>query len=169
MKQKDVLQGAAEILGLQENNYAILRRCANLVLANIAANYRDCVATQSFSKVFDGKIEYKDFEKPFLKVKNIKVNGEEAGYSLFIDFLQVRGGGKVEVIYCYVPSYTDNLDHEIRIPNLSKETFIYGVITEYALISGMFNEAKVWNEKFEVGLFGTSPKNGLIRIPAERW
>ena len=156
MKQIDILQSAAEILGLQETSYPILRRCANLVLAGLATNHRDCEATQVFN-VRDGKIEYKDFSKTFLRVKSMTVP-----YSLFIDFMQVPNG-RVEVKYFYVPNFSENLDEVIHIPNLAKETFVYGVITEYALISGMFNEAKVWNEKFTSGLFHTNEKHKNLR------
>lgn len=167
MKLKNVLDGAAEILGLQETNFSILRRCANLVLANIATNYRDCEASQIFD-VTDGKIEYKAFNKTFLRAKNVRANGADAHYSLFIDFLGVPNG-RVEVIYFYVPAYPDDLNYEIFIPNLCEQTFIYGVITEYALISGSVNEALSWNEKFEAGLFGTSEKNKNLKIAAARW
>jgi len=167
MKQKDILEGAAEILGLHESNFSILRRCANLVLSNIAANYRHCVIGQEFN-VTDRKIEYKDFMFTFLGVKHVWLNGADAPYSPFIDFLQVPNG-KVQVIYYYVPAFTEDLEQYIYVPNLSKETLIYGIITEYAIISGMFNEAKVWNERFEAGLFGKSPRNKRVRIPAERW
>jgi hypothetical protein len=153
MKQKDVLQSAAEILGLQETGYPLLLRCANLVLANIAANYRDCVTKQVFN-ITNGKIEYKNFEKTFLRVKNVS----GGVYSLYVDYLQVPNG-KVEVEYCFVPKFTDDAEQEIFIPNLSEQIFVYGVITEYALISGMFNEAKAWSEKFEAGLFKSDERN----------
>jgi len=157
MKQKNILEAAAEILGVQESSFPILRRCANLVLSNIAANHRDCEATQTFN-VTDGKIEYKDFKKTFLRVKSVSTGS----YSLYIDFMQVPNG-RVEVTYSYIPAFSDNLEEIIHIPNLAEKTFLYGVITEYAIISGMFNEAKVWNEKFESGLFATNQKHKNLR------
>jgi len=163
MKQKNILDSAAEILGLQETSFPILRRCANLVLANIAVNHRDCEARQTFN-VTDGKIEYKDFNKTFLRVKSVSTGT----YSLFIDFMQVQNG-RVEVKYFYVPSFLENLEQSIHIPNLAEQTFVYGVVTEYALISGMFNEAKIWNERFEAGLFGTNEKNKRLKLRAPRW
>ena len=156
MKQKNILESAAEILGLQDTSFPMLRRCANLVLATIATNHRDCEATQTFT-VRDGKIEYKDFEKAFLRVKHSSVP-----YSLYIDFMQVPNG-RVDVTYFYIPSFTEDMQQSIHIPNLAEKTFVYGVVTEYALISGMFNEAKVWNEKFEKGLFMTSGKHKNLR------
>ena len=167
MKLINVLEGAAEILGLQPTSHPILRRCANLVLANIASNHRDCESKQTFT-VTDGRIEYKQFDKTFLRAKSVFVNGAEANYSLFIDFIGVPNG-RAEITYYYVPSYPDDLNYEIFVPNLSEQTFIYGVITEYALIAGSFNEAKAWNEKFESGLFGTSDKNKTLKLKAERW
>jgi hypothetical protein len=138
-----------------------------LVLANIATSYRECTASQTFD-VKDGKIEYKDFDKTFLSVKKITVNGAQSDCSLFIDFLGVPNG-RVEVTYLFIPEFGSNPDQEIHLPSISEQTFVYGVMTEYAIISGMFNEAKGWNERFEAGLFGANDKNKTASVKALRW
>ena len=35
---------------------------------------------------------------------------------------------------------------------LDNATMIYGVLSEYAFVAGMFNEWKVWQEKYNTGL-----------------
>ena len=45
------------------------------------------------------------------------------------------------------------------IPN---SVLVYGILTEYAFVAGMFNEWKVWHEKYKNGIFGA--KNGKSRI-----
>ena len=45
---------------------------------------------------------------------------------------------------------------------LDKATLVYGVLAEYAFVAGMFNEWKVWQEKYNTGLF--KARNAKSRI-----
>lgn len=45
---------------------------------------------------------------------------------------------------------------------LDKATMVYGILSEYAFVAGMFNEWKVWQEKYNTGLF--KARNGKSRI-----
>ena len=45
---------------------------------------------------------------------------------------------------------------------LDKATLVYGILAEYAFVAGMFNEWKVWQEKYNAGLF--KAQNGKSRI-----
>ena len=47
-------------------------------------------------------------------------------------------------------------DSTIIVPEdygLDKSTVVYGILSEYAFVAGMFNEWKVWQEKYNAGLF----------------
>ncbi len=45
---------------------------------------------------------------------------------------------------------------------LNKATLVYGILAEYAFVAGMFNEWKVWQEKYNTGLF--KAQHGKSRI-----
>ena len=45
---------------------------------------------------------------------------------------------------------------------LDKATLVYGILSEYAFVAGMFNEWKVWQEKYNAGLF--KAQQGKSRI-----
>ncbi|MBO4823509.1 MAG: hypothetical protein J5580_03010 [Clostridia bacterium] len=45
---------------------------------------------------------------------------------------------------------------------LDRATLIYGVLSEYAFVAGMFNEWKVWQEKFNTAVF--KAQHGKSRI-----
>lgn len=160
MNLGSIIESASEVLNIQDT--AVLKRCANLVLGNVAANYIDCEAVQAFT-VNNERINYSEFSKTFLKVKSVKIGNSLVDYSLFVDYVAVPNG-KVVVTYCYVPFFLSDTE-EIVVPGLSEQCFVYGVLTEYAIISGMYNEAKVWGEKFAEGLFNAHPKYKQLRIP----
>lgn len=182
MKLKKIVETCAEVLGLQDvvelinkpettaedlkknSSFSILQRCANLVLGNIAGNYVQCVARQTFV-VSVNRINLDRFENDFIKVINVKKEGLEIDYDLFADHLRLQNG-TVEIEYAYMPRF-ENADSQLVINGVSEDCLVYGILAEYAFISGMFNEAKIWNEKFERFLFGTDKKNTVL--PAPRW
>ncbi len=45
---------------------------------------------------------------------------------------------------------------------LDRATLVYGVLAEYAFVAGMFNEWKVWQEKYNSGLF--KAQHGKSRV-----
>ncbi|MBQ7973575.1 MAG: hypothetical protein IJ295_01295 [Clostridia bacterium] len=45
---------------------------------------------------------------------------------------------------------------------LDHATVVYGILSEYAFVAGMFNEWKVWQEKYNAGLF--KAQHGKSRI-----
>ncbi len=45
---------------------------------------------------------------------------------------------------------------------LDNATLVYGILSEYAFVAGMFNEWKVWQEKYNAGLF--KAQHGKSRI-----
>ena len=45
---------------------------------------------------------------------------------------------------------------------LDNATVVYGILSEYAFVAGMFNEWKVWQEKYNAGIF--KARNGKSRI-----
>jgi len=160
MKLKNIIKLVSEMLNVQDEK--IIKRCANLVLGNIASNHRDCIAKQTFT-VTNGRIDYSEFNRTFLKIVSIKSGGRSLEYSLFVDFIEVQNG-QITVEYAFVPVF-ESENSSVAIPGITEQTFVYGVLTEYAIISGMVNEAKIWNHKFEEGLFATNIRNKNIILP----
>lgn len=178
MKLKNIAAACAEILGLQDvvelikteagaeelkknNSFNVLHRCANLVLGNIAGNYVECVTRQEFL-VLTNRISFDRFEHDLVKILSVKKDGTEVGYELYVDHMRLTNG-TVDIEYAYMPHF-ENAESVVAVKGITEDCLIYGVLAEYAFISGMFNEAKVWNEKFEHFLFSTSKKS--IVMPA---
>ena len=166
MKLKDIISSASEILGLGGEEDAILLRCANLVAATVAANYISCAYTQDFENP-TGKIDYKEFEKPPIRIRAVKKGGAVVAHKTFLGYLRVPFG-RITIDYDFIPRYEDTED-EVAFPGLSAEGFTYGVLAEYAFLSGMFNEAKVWNEKFQNHLFAAQKQIKRLTLPAPKW
>jgi len=160
MKLSTIIESAQEVLNTEDP--VILKRCANLVLGYIATNHRECVATQTFH-VTNGKIKYNRFNKNFLGVKSVKIDGRVVAHTLYMDYIATPNG-VVTVEYRYVPVFKND-NQKIVIEGISEQCMVYGVLTEYAVICGMLNEAKVWAEKYETELFNNNPKYKNLRLP----
>jgi len=161
MKLKNLIQDAANMLGIDAPQkspiFSILFRCANLVVSNVACNYEDCVATQTFD-VTDGRIDLSKFKKTFLKVKSCNVN-----YDLYINSLSVPNG-MVTVQYAYIPKFTSGNNVITTVAGrLTESALLYGILAEYASISGLTDEEKRYNEKFEDLLFACT-RTGSARV-----
>ena len=159
MKLKNLVQDAADLLGLDAHknsiNRSILFRCANLVVSNIACNYEDCITTQTFI-VSNGRIDLNQFDKIFLKVKKICCGNQPVNYDLYIDFLSVPNG-RITVVYAFIPKFKNEREEIIKITGkIDENILLYGILAEYASISGLSEEFKNFNAKFENLLFANS-------------
>ncbi|MCL2755926.1 MAG: hypothetical protein FWE45_02625 [Firmicutes bacterium] len=176
MKIKQILSNVAEILGLadvvelvksnvainelhQNTNYRLLLRCASLVVANLATHYSEITHTQRVNTQINGRINFSVFEHPPTNIKMVRqITGERMRFRTFIDHIIVNQPGKFDVTFTYVPKIiSGNETNPFPLPPAALE---YGIMAEYAFLSGMFNEAQVWNEKFGEMIFASVKKNG---------
>ena len=169
MKLKDIITDAANLYGIDapegSTNWTMLFRCANIAVTNVACNYRDCIAEQTFD-VSDSIIEYTEFNKTFLKVKSVKSGGREVNYDIYMNFLSVPNG-RITVKYAFVPKFTSGDDDIEGIIGgiLTESALLYGILAEYASICGVIEDANLYEEKFQSLLFGTK-MNGKARVIA---
>jgi len=166
MKLEKLIENAAEILGIDmtqgDANYNILFRCANIVLMSVASTQRDCVTRQTFT-VQNGQIDFEKFNQTFFKVKSVKSGGSPVPYELYIDFLRVPNG-TIEVEYACIPEFKSGDDDVSAIGGIMTENaLLYGVLAEYAAVSTMPDEAKIWDAKFRALLFNAT-KTGKARV-----
>jgi len=177
MKIKNIISNVAQVLGLNDvvelvaegvsvqqlkgnMNYNLLLRCASLVVANVAANFIESVASQTFM-TRDGEIKICKFKHSLQSIRRVVHGGREVDYRLQIDRILVPVG-RVTVTYVFTPAIESGLEENPFV--LSHQALEYGILAEYAFVSGMFNEGKVWNEKFLEMMFGTKHKTGRSKI-----
>ena len=179
MKFKQIIKNVAVILGLSDVvslvndtlkhnsqnakaelrgniNFAVLLRCVNFVVANIATNYFPLVARQSFV-VTNGRIRLSEFEKPLVSIRQIARNGREVEHKLHSGYINVPNGN-LHVEYSYMPQIKTG--EEQNPFEITPSAIEYGILSEYAFISGMMNEATVWNGKFTELLFNAKRGRG---------
>ncbi|MDR0975515.1 MAG: hypothetical protein LBM01_00960 [Christensenellaceae bacterium] len=166
----DLIKKIANLLGFNdvetlesdfnENpNYALLKNCVGLTISNIATNYKQFVSTEDFD-VSNNGILISAFTKKFLKVKKISSAGQPIFYRVFADKIEVPNAN-LKVEYAYIPTLSSD-NEVINFAGIPNEAIIFGAMAEYAFISGMNNEGKVWRAQFESLMFGNDFRDKVL-------
>ena len=147
----------------------LLNRCANLVYKEVACDYLPLVRKQTF-ETSNGAISYADFDKVLQDVKEIRdAYGKSVKFYVLPDGLETVSG-TVCVKYAYVPSdcgFFEELDY--KSGKIGERVFAYGTAAEYCMISGLYEDALIWEQRYKDALLSCVSKKSEIRIPARRW
>ena len=93
-----------------------------------------------------------------------------------VDFVNTPDGvvanthGCMTVEYSYRPEkkgYADRL--EIGNSKVDERLVAYGAIAEYMFLTGMYDEASMWDKRYKDLIQTTLYPNRSIRIPQRRW
>ena len=182
MTIRQIIGHAATILGLgdvveliQNNrptqeliantNYSLLLRCMSLVVSKIATQFHELTAVHEFVVPTSSTIQinFRDLQYPLVRIQHVELNGFKVPFIMNIDHVRfttgwARIGDVFRLTYVINPMIRDGTEtNPFPLPHQILE---YGVLSEYAFINGMFNEAKVWHEKMSELLFSTLHRTG---------
>lgn len=155
---------------LTTRNVNLLIRCTSLVLGRIASDLMPLKKVENLSSS-SKQILFSAFTSKVYKIISVKKNGRKVSYQIYPTYIKLAcDDGEFEVEYNFLPSdktlMTDNIDEVANLVDV--RTIAYGVASEYAYISGLFEEARMWEEKFKNALdTKTKLKNYVIK--ARRW
>lgn len=147
----------------------LLLRCVNLVVKEVACDYIPLIHTQTLTAT-DGKIPYSQFEKTLLEIKRVKnQKGEDVRFFTLPEYMAVEDG-VYEVSYAFIPrdkEFFDDLD--FAGTKASDRVFAYGASAEFCLISGMYDEALMWERRYKDALLVATRKTTEVVMPKRRW
>ena len=158
-----------DFLNIQvEKELRLLLDCVNITQTQIASekNY--------IFKVEDIAVENECFDidtlsQKLYKIKEITSDNEKRNFD-FIGNKIIIKNGNYKLKYAYLPDeigFDDSIEtHGGKVSILA---FCYGVCSKYLLIKNMFDEASLWQEKFDKSLSLCFKKLGEIKIKNRRW
>ena len=153
MRVSEVIELSALLLDIEltEEVKPILVRCYNLVEQELATDYFPILEVDKFFHVED-KIYYKDFSRKGYMIKGVQdFRGDKVNYVLRLEYLELQknyDGGTFFVKYYYTPDEKDfhsQCTYGVEYINILK----YGVASEYCLVTGDFEQAKIYNDKYK--------------------
>lgn len=182
MKVKQILCDAAGMLGRAdvaafltdgvgadvralEGEVLRLLRGYNLAESETALVYRPLRLWEKLAST-DGKIAYSAFSSRPVNVEKVTKRGEEIGFTLLADALKTAAG-EVEVLYSYAPAAkTEESDSEYG--DGEARALALGTCCEYALASGLYDEAVVWDKRYKDALAALCRARGGV-LKGRRW
>jgi hypothetical protein len=117
----------------------------------------------------DGRVLYMRLSKDVTKILYVEnLKREELAYEVFVDHV-LTDAGKVIVGYNYTPdkkSFSDNGDFRLLV---TARLIAYGVVAQYMLGEGRFEEWKIWDKKYKNAITAVyqAPKSEYWQ--ARRW
>ncbi len=174
--QKDELLETTELGGVsvstnaQKKELNILFRCLNLVYNEIATDYIPLIKTEKLSSN-NGEILFSSLTNNILDIKRIEDKyGIRVNYKLYPDRI-LTTDGEVSLTYSYEPEELEDLESTMESfsEKLTERVCAYGVAMEYSFISGLHDDASIWETRFKDGLLIAVRKKSEIHLPARRW
>lgn len=145
------LDGEVDVLGsFAENSdkVKLLVRCGNIKIKEIACDYLP-LADECELEVEDGEIKLNAFPKRVKEVLDITKNGQKLPYKVSPSAIFVNTSGMVKVKYNYLPVDV-KLDGYVEVDSrVSDVALIYGILSEYCMVTGRYEEGVYWGQKFE--------------------
>lgn len=148
-----------------------LTECLNLVYQEISSEYIPLIIEEKIS-VIDRKISYINLSKPIQEIISIKsLNNQKIKFETFPEFIQLESDHDlVKIKYAFEPEIL-NLESSFynyagKIP---ARVLAYGVAMEYCFISGITDEAYIWEARYKDSLKNIIRKKHNIILPKRRW
>ncbi len=153
----------------QEHEKELLLRCANLVVSEIASDWVPLKVRESVV-VKGGAIEYVALNKRVVDVYSITDKwGNKVAFREFYDRIMIADG-EYEIEYSYLPENVgidDELPFKKNSP--SERVIAYGIACEYSIISGMAEEASIFEQRFTDALSIVTKVKKEQKIKRRRW
>ena len=150
--EDDVKEYIAQDDGVENGSktFKTLFNALNIVYKEIASDYF-ALMTEEEIMVQNNKIFYFDLKnepKDIYSISSID-NVSKYKFKTFDEYVKLSCNGLVKIVYSYMPK-------DVKITDLlqtfggkiTTRTFALAVASEYCFISNIFDDAKVWHERF---------------------
>ena len=147
----------------------LLIKCANYCLDEVVSEYLPLVNEKEVQAT-NGKIAYSLLDEAVFDIRGVyDYKSSKVRYKLMPSYIEVEKDGKYVVQYCTrLPKLSTNDEVPLQL-RLTPRIVAYGIAAEYLLISGFYEEAVTYDQRFKDALkriaYGCSEK----RIKRRRW
>lgn len=153
---------------LENTEIEHLKKCFNLVYNEIATAYITLIKTEQVVFI-DGVLAYNKLSKTITEIRKLYANGKNIPYSLEEDGIHANVLC-AQLTYSYAPEELSFEDEVFMFGGkIQDRVFAYGIAMEFCLITGLYDDAEVWETRFYSGLKEAYSKKSEIRLPSRRW
>ena len=146
----------------------LLLHCFNIVENELALDYLPLQAEDTFS-TNTGVISYQQLLHSAVRILRVtNVDGESVKFFIYPEYLKTQPG-EVKVVYTYTPKTKTLTEESDFVLYVSSRLFAYGMAAEYALATGLYEEAAIWDKKYKEAIEATYRTAPCKRIQSRRW
>jgi hypothetical protein len=145
----------------------LLVRCVNLTISEIATDYVP-LTSQEIVTVTKDFLEYSALTKVVLDVLKITTKGASIKFKSEPNGMPLKNA-RYTVEYRYLPkrgNWEDEIDYNTGL--VTARVVAYGVITEYCIISGLTDDAVMWDGRYRQALLTATTKSEK-RVKPQQW
>jgi hypothetical protein len=147
---------------------ALLLRCLNMIVKEIAEEYVDFVKTEEVDAGV-GKIKLNALAMPVKRVKAVRSAGAKYPFREREDHVITSASDMVEVEYAYYPDEVDFGD-ELTLPRaITSRALIYGVASEYCLVKERMDDSANFNSRYVMAISSCARPKGNVRVKERAW
>lgn len=145
-----------------------LIRCFNHVENELALDYLPLYFEEEV-ETETGAVYYSELQKAAVRVLAVTdAWGNETAFTLFPEYAKTTAG-KIRIRYTYTPEEKLIGDESDFLLYASKRMFGYGMAAEYCLLTGLFEEAAVWDKKYKDAIAAAYRSKTCKKIKSRRW
>lgn len=122
-------------------------KCINMIISEIASDYIPCEYKENI-KVVNGVIPYDSLSKRLINLKNITKNHSKIGAKMLPSEILVKAEGEVNIEYYYMPDEVKLGDNIELSPRVTLMLLVYGVLGEYCLLQGRYEDARLYDKRY---------------------
>lgn len=172
LNRKDVVEylktGATENSEMVKDDVEILLNSYNVVQDEISSLYYKFKATERFSPK-NGIIKYSEFSFNPYAILSVK---DDFGSKIKVRILpvEIQTEKPITVEYYYIPK-TKKIDDicDFTGTPVTDRILSYGIMTEYLLIKGSYEEAGTWHSKYIDALSKMAINGKRLKIKGRVW
>ena len=165
MKVKEIVLAAANALGIKDEVGAYF---AGTSLVQKKEGDR-LLACFNIVESETGRLEFAAFKfAPVRIVRVMNEAGESVRFSVYPEYLKTEVG-KLTVRYTYTPEEKTIDGKSDYVLYASERLFVYGILAEYCLGEGLFEEASAWDKKYKEALKAACKAVPCTRLKSRRW
>ena len=145
-----------------------LLRAFNNVEKQLALEYLPLYEKEYF-ETETGEVCFDEFSYPVIRIVNVyNEQGEKQAFTLMPYYLRTTPG-VLSIEYAYTPYEKDlyeQTDHHLHV---AQPLYVYGILAEYYLSRGEFEQAAIWDKKYKDAISATYQTQKGKRMPSRGW
>ncbi|MDE6967207.1 MAG: hypothetical protein K2P12_00995 [Clostridia bacterium] len=122
-------------------------KCINMIISEISSDYLPLECIEEV-QITNGIIPYDMLSKKLINLKTITQNNAKIGAKLYPEAIVCDVSGNVKVQYLYMPNELKLGDIIELSPKVTLMLLAYGVLGEYCLLQGRYEDSMFYDKRY---------------------